>query len=271
MLKLLIVDDEPTIRRGIRESIDWESQGVRIVGEAENGQRAMELVRELSPDIVLVDIVMPRKDGLSFCDECRREHPRIRLVIVSGHDDFSLAQKAIRIGVDDFLLKPVGAEQLTEAVAKVGRSLMKQEFSDIKDRLMRTLVAPPTAGNGSARRILATVLDFIESRYLSELDLPSAGQAAGVTPNHLCKVIRSCCDMTFIDIVNRYRVEVAEIYLRAGNMKLYDVADRSGFSDSHYFARVFKKVTGLTPGEFREGRAASGEPWQGPMIIQDTN
>lgn len=254
MLKLLIVDDEPTIRQGIRESIDWENQGVRIVGEAANGQKGMEAVRGLSPDIVLVDIVMPRKDGLSFCVECRREFPRIRLIIVSGYDEFSLAQKAIRIGVDDYLLKPVGAEQLIEAVSKVGRSLMKQEFSDIKERLTRALFAPANAGNGSARRIIATVMDFIESRYLSELDLASAGQAAGVTPNHLCKVIRACCDVTFVEIVNRYRVEVAEIYLRSGNMKLYDVADRSGFSDSHYFARVFKKITGLTPGEFRDAQ-----------------
>ncbi len=255
MLKLLIVDDEPTIRRGIRESIDWARHGVRIVGEAANGQRALEAVRALAPDVALVDIMMPRLDGLAFCEQCRRESPRVRLIIVSGYDEFALAQKAIRVGVDDYLLKPVGAEQLVETVAKAGRSLMTQEFADIRDRMMAAPENGRFAGNASARRILGSVLAFIESHYLGELDLASAGRAAGVTPNHLCKVLRSCCAMTFVDIVNRYRIAVAEIWLRSGNLKLTEVADKSGFSDSHYFARVFKKVTGLTPGEFRDTAA----------------
>jgi two-component system response regulator YesN len=264
MLKLLLVDDEPTIRRGIRESIDWNSRGVTIVGEAGNGVQAMELVRAQRPDVVLVDIVMPRMDGLAFCEECRRTYPNVRLVIVSGHDEFALAQKAIRIGVDDYLLKPVGAEQMMEAVQKAGRSLVKQEFSEIKEKLLRSLVTPAVPSSSSGRRIVSQVLAHIESRYLSELDLTSAGQAAGVTPNHLCKVLRSCCDMTFVEIVNRYRVEVAQIYLRDDHMKTYDVADKSGFMEYHYFAKVFKKITGRTPGEYRE-------LLNGPTINQDTN
>ncbi len=256
MLKLLIVDDEPTIRRGIRESIDWASRGVVIVGEADNGEKALELVRALSPDIVLVDIVMPRLDGLAFCDRCRSEHPGIHLIIVSGYDDFALAQKAIRIGVDDYLLKPVGAEQMMAAVEKAGRSLMLGEFSGIKARLLLSLGGPE--GNASGRRILALVLDYIESRYLSEPDLGSAGKAAGVTPNHLCKVLRASFDMTFVEIVNLYRIEVAKIHLRDPNLKLYDVADKSGFLDYHYFAKVFKKVTGRTPGEYRDSPGAAG-------------
>jgi len=259
VVKLLIVDDEPTIRRGIRESIDWERQGVRIVGEADNGEQAMAQVRSLRPDVVLVDIVMPRRDGLSFCEQCRREFPHTRLIIVSGHDEFALAQKAIRIGVDDYLLKPVGAEQMIEVVAKAAQSLRRQEFSDIKERLLQQLVAPSVPPASSARRIVATILGFVESRYLSELDLTSAGQAAGITPNHLCKVLRTCCDMTFVEIVNRYRIEVASIYLREGHLKLYDVADKAGFLDYHYFAKVFKKVTGWTPGDYREV-AGSGAP-----------
>jgi len=257
MVKLLLVDDEPTIRQGIRESIDWVAQGVSIVGEAENGQQAMDLVHRLRPDIVLVDIVMPRRDGLSFCEECRRAYPDTRLIIVSGHDEFPLAQKAIRIGVDDYLLKPVGAEQMVRAVQKAAQAFTRQEFSDLKEKLLRLLVAPSVPLTGSGRRIVAQVLSYVESRYLSELDLGSASQAAGVTPNHLCKVLRSCCDMTFVEIANRFRVEVAAIYLRDGTMKLYDVADKSGFTDYHYFAKVFKKVTGKTPGELRDMMAAA--------------
>jgi two-component system response regulator YesN len=264
MLRLLIVDDEPTISRGIRESIDWEGRGVRVVGEAGDGKEARDQVRSLAPDIALVDIVMPRGDGLAFCDWCRKEAPLVRLIIVSGHDEFAYAQRALRLGVDDFLLKPVGAEQLAGAVEKVGRTLMKMDFSDIKDRLMRTLGASAETINGTSRRILGRVLDFIESRYLSELDLASAAREAGVTPNHLCKVIRACFDTTFHDVASRYRVEVAKTWLRSGAHKLYDVADKAGFSDYHHFAKVFKKITGQTPGEYRDG------PDRGPVIIQNT-
>jgi two-component system, response regulator YesN len=275
MLGLLIVDDEPTIRRGIRESIDWESRGVRVVGEAGNGRQALELVRTLRPDVALVDIVMPGGDGLAFCDACRREHPEVCLIIVSGHDKFPLAQQAIRIGVDDYLLKPVGADQLAAAVDKVGRTLMRQDFSGIKERLVRSMQASQDAAHGASRpavnarakRVLARVLDFIESRYLSELDLGAAAREAGVSPNHLCKVIRAGFDTTFLELAGRYRVEVAKTYLRGGALKLYDVADRAGFSDYHYFAKVFKKVTGLTPGEFRDGEAAA----PGPAAAPDDN
>jgi two-component system, response regulator YesN len=258
MLRLLIVDDEPTIRRGIRESIDWESRGVRVVGEAGSGAEARAQVQALDPDVILVDIVMPRGDGLSFCEWCRREHPGIRLIIVSGHDNFSLAQRAIRVGVDDYLLKPVGAEQLMGAVEKVGQTLVKMDFTDIKDRLMRSLGGSSPAMNASSRRILARVLDFIESRYLSELDLGAAARWAGVTPNHLCKVIRACFDSTFLEVASRYRVEVAKTYLRSSFLKLYDVADKAGFSDYHNFAKVFKKVTGRTPGEYRDSDGGAG-------------
>lgn len=107
MLKVFLVEDETVIREGFRDKIPWEQYGFSLVGEASDGEMALPMIRRLKPDVLLTDIKMPFMDGLSLSEIVREEFPRIRIIIISGYDDFEYARKAIAAGVDQYLLKPI--------------------------------------------------------------------------------------------------------------------------------------------------------------------
>ncbi|MGG6309300.1 response regulator transcription factor [Paenibacillus macerans] len=143
-LKVLIVDDEHLIRNLIRMRIDWEQEGFEIAGEASNAQAAMELVERQKPDIIFTDIYMPNIDGIEFSRRVLEKHPRIKIVVVSGHDEFEYAQKSIKIGVFDFLLKPIRAADLLHVTGKLKQKIDEERFRDgelarLKEELERNL------------------------------------------------------------------------------------------------------------------------------------
>ena len=120
MIKIFLVEDELIIRNGIKNSIDWEKEGYEFVGEASDGELAYPLIKKTKPDILITDIKMPFMDGLQLSELIKKELPGIKIMILSGYNEFEYAQKAISIGVTDYLLKPVNAEQLMEGI-KGGR------------------------------------------------------------------------------------------------------------------------------------------------------
>ena len=107
MLKVFLVEDERVIREGFRDRIPWEQYGFRLVGEANDGEMALPLIRKLKPDVLITDIKMPFMDGLSLSEIVKEEFPKIKIIIISGYDDFEYARQAIKAGVDQYLLKPV--------------------------------------------------------------------------------------------------------------------------------------------------------------------
>ncbi|MCE5286155.1 MAG: response regulator [Pelosinus sp.] len=124
MWKVLIADDEPKIRKGLRNSLDWAELDLSIVGEAEDGEIALEMAKNIQPDILLVDICMPFLNGLQFIEQLNRAVQDCIVIIITGHDEFTYAQQAVKLQVFDYLLKPVSRQQLLAVVERA-----KQELS----------------------------------------------------------------------------------------------------------------------------------------------
>ncbi|ANY66442.1 hypothetical protein BBD42_08195 [Paenibacillus sp. BIHB 4019] len=137
MYKVLIVDDEPEIRLGLRLKVDWEELGLCIAGEAANGMEALEQLERDAFDVVMTDMNMPVMDGLSFLDDCRRLYPEIRLIILTGYEDFSYAHAAVRHQARHYLLKPVARDELTEALLKVRGELDREQESQRQSEDMK--------------------------------------------------------------------------------------------------------------------------------------
>ncbi|WP_217597361.1 response regulator [Cohnella sp. GbtcB17] len=129
MYRVLIVDDEPEIRQGLRLKIDADKLGLELAGEASNGVEALERLEDEAYDIVITDMNMPVMDGVSFLEACRERHPDVRLVVITGYEDFQYARAALRHQASDYLLKPVAADELADVLAKVTAELdgAKQE------------------------------------------------------------------------------------------------------------------------------------------------
>ncbi|MDG0814387.1 response regulator [Cohnella rhizosphaerae] len=123
MYRVLIVDDEPEIRQGLRLKIDGDKLGLELAGEASNGVEALERLEEEAYDIVITDMNMPVMDGVSFLEACRERHPDVRLVVITGYEDFQYARAALRHQASDYLLKPVAADELADVLAKVAAEL----------------------------------------------------------------------------------------------------------------------------------------------------
>ncbi|MEF2964889.1 response regulator [Paenibacillus sp. M1] len=175
-IKMLIVDDEPVICEGLRCTIDWEALGVKVVGEAYDGLEALHLVKEHDVDVVLSDIRMEGMDGLQLAERLKGQFPKVRVVMISGYEDFEYARQAIRLGVSDYLLKPVEIEELTEVVNKIvggirdgERKGTVQEAKLWLANMARHGIAygkeAPASLRGAQFRIVATQLDRFFERF----------------------------------------------------------------------------------------------------------
>lgn len=132
LYRIILVDDEEEVRKGIIRKIDWETLGFQVVGDAENGEEALEMIEQLEPDMVMTDIRMPYMDGLTLSAKIRQKYPSIKILIFSGFDDFEYAQQAIKLNVTEYILKPVNVEELTEILNRVHDNL-EEEIEQRRD------------------------------------------------------------------------------------------------------------------------------------------
>jgi two-component system response regulator YesN len=130
ILKVFLCEDEYIIRQALKKTIHWEREGFELVGEAGDGETAYPLITELSPDILITDIRMPFMDGLELSRLVREAFPNIKIVILSGYDDFAYAREAISIGVTDYLLKPITEEKLMESLGNVREKVIEEREHD---------------------------------------------------------------------------------------------------------------------------------------------
>ena len=248
MYKVLIVEDEDIIRKGLLFMVNWQEADCVVVGEAVDGLEGLEKIRETNPDIVVVDINMPVKDGLSMLEDSIEEYG-YDAVIVSGYSDFEYARKAIRLGVTEYLLKPVNFNELYDALRKIKEK-----------RKLGILDEPETGDSPEGNRHVEYMMDCIRNHYSSHLSLTDISEQCGMSCTYLNSKFKSFTGYTFNDYLNRYRMQKAVDLLKENKYKVYEIADLVGFSDYKYFIKVFKKYVGCSPVKFMESGGAGPTP-----------
>ncbi|PHV69926.1 hypothetical protein CS063_13160 [Sporanaerobium hydrogeniformans] len=126
-LKVILIDDETLIRKLLRMKIDWEELGMEIITEFSSARKALEEVQKWDPDIIITDICMPGMDGIAFSEECINLMPKVKIIILTGHDEFNYAMKSIKIGVSDYILKPIKAEVIAQTLWKTREKIEKEK------------------------------------------------------------------------------------------------------------------------------------------------
>lgn len=174
--KVFLVEDEIIAREGIRDAIDWAAAGYQFCGEASDGEIALPIIRERRPDIVITDIKMPFMDGLQLCRILKETLPTTKIMILSGHDEFRYAQEAIQIGVTEYLLKPIIAQDLLAALRKIAGQIDQErqarehldalhaQMSTHQPVLRERCLLDLVAGSSS-------ITDFMEQARSLEIDL----------------------------------------------------------------------------------------------------
>ena len=251
MYRVLLVEDEDIIRRGLLYAVDWLRAECIVVGEAVDGEDGLRKIAELTPDIVITDVRMPYLDGLGMLAQSRGRG--YEAVILSGYDEFSYAKKAISLDVAEYLLKPVDFDALYAALERIKERLRRRdelrrcEHPQVEP-LPENLMEPSPAGVG---KHTGKLLRRIRSDYAARLSLRELGEEYGVSEAYLHKCFKQDTNYTFNDFLNRYRIIQAAELLRTGGKKVYEVGACVGIPDYKYFALVFKKYAGCSPGKFR--------------------
>ena len=255
--KVLIVEDEEMIRKGIHYTYDWLSKDCIVVGEAKNGKEGLEKIEELKPDIVLVDINMPIMNGIIMLEKSIGKY-LYSAIIISGYDEFDYAKSAIKLGVSEYLLKPIDEKQLFETIDRAKEQIkIKRQYKIVKDKLedindVEILKGDFLNNDFKGSKHVINMIKYVEKNYKEKISLKDMVELTGMSDTYLNQKFKEETSYTFNDFVNRYRIQKSIDMLEIGEGKVYTIASDVGFSNYRYFISVFKKYTNLTPSEFLE-------------------
>ena len=237
-LNVLLVDDEIIIREGFKRLFDWEAHGCQVVGEAADGMEALEKIDSLRPDIVIMDINIPIMNGLKVIQTARIKYPQMAFVIVSGYDDFSYCQQALRLQITDYILKPVNYAEFGSCIDNLKIPLFQQQ----------TDAAPQQ----QEERTIVGLTRYLQAHLAEELSLSVLAEQFHLSPQYISQLFKSEIGVNFLAYLTNIRMEQAKKLLLTTSLSIADVAQQSGYGDYRVFTKVFRKSEGITPSQYRQ-------------------
>ncbi|MDU6265208.1 MAG: response regulator [Anaerocolumna aminovalerica] len=251
MLKVLIAEDEDIIRKGLAYTIDWLSIGYVLVGEAANGEEGIEKIKELKPDVVLADIMMPKVNGLEMIRRAKEE-VRFKSVILTSYAEFDYAKEAIELKAYDYLMKPVDVDKLKEVMGKLQVEIKHEKEKELvfRQKNQGMDIELLSSGDFYKNPYVKKTIDFIKERYIEKISIESISEELEISASYLSRKFKEETGHTCLDFLNMYRVQQAIRLLDEGIYRVYQVSDMTGFSDYKHFCLVFKRYTKTSPREF---------------------
>lgn len=243
MLKVLIVEDEEMIRKGIVLTVDWAALDCVVVGEASNGLEGLEAARRLEPSLIITDLKMPQMDGIEMLRSLREQGCKAHVIILTAYDNFTYAQSALRLGAVDYLLKPFHDGDLENAIIQ------------LQNRLKSGSDSPETIGTprkGDKSKYVLEAMAYISKHYNEpDISVGTVAQSLNISEGYLSHTFKKETDYTLLNYLTRYRIHKAMELLKDCRVKVYEVAEQVGYRDIAYFSATFKKYTGLSPSEYQ--------------------
>jgi len=239
-MKLLIADDEDMIRRGTAKYIRLHTDRFSKIYEAENGQEAIDCILKYQPDILLLDVQMPLKSGIDVMREADKAGLHPVTIILSGYDEFRYAQQAIRYGAKDYLLKPTRAADILACVNRMADEYIGKEQRRSEE-----------GQEGQTNHFIEEAKEYIEEHYTEDLTLGEVAEHIGISGGYLSTLFMQILGCGFVDYLQEFRIMRSCSYLQQNYLKTYEIAYKVGFRDEKYFSRVFKKLRGMSPKEYR--------------------
>lgn len=238
MYRVMIIDDEMSARRLLQVSIDWKSLDMEVVGEAASGIEAINIIDELRPNIVFVDISMPFMNGIEFTQLATKRYPDLMIIILTGLDDFEYARQCIRLQVVEYMLKPIVRQEIIEVLTKIKEKLDKR---NIRTQEIGQVITP-----SAMEQIMQYLCDNFTD---SNINLTSVAQHFGFNTSYLSRKFKQETGKSFVEFLIKCRMEQA-IRLAGTNKKMFCTANAVGIPDTNYFGRCFKKYTGISYSEY---------------------
>lgn len=260
MVKIVVVEDEMLVKKGLILTTDWQKFNCEVVGEASNGMEGIEVIQNMNPDIVITDVRMPGLDGIKMIETLKDKGCKSEFIIISGYSEFEYARKAVKLGVRDFLVKPIDDEDLYNALYNTCQEVhnkkmldkIQNKMDDITDSrvmLFKEYIIPEQEDSSD---YTAKAIKYIKHNYQNDITLKSASESLYISESYLSRVFKANVGQTFLDYLTYYRIKKACKLLQDTDVRIHKIAHMVGYKDQRYFSVIFKKMVGLSPKEFRK-------------------
>lgn len=274
MWKIAIVDDDYNVLAGLKNAIPWAELDAEWVGEAADGEQGLQLLRACQPDIVITDIYMPVLNGLDMVERLANEEYSGKIIILSGYSEFEYARQALRLGISDYLSKPVTVHTirsvLQRTIAELEEELMqKHRHENLLDKLRvyepfierewiksvavgtaRTATLPGGGGeNIKHRQAVDFIIQYIHDHYAEPITITELADRLYISRNYLSHLFKLAAGESFNSYLTRVRMEKAKKLILEGKHLIYEVAEQVGYKNVPYFSTLFKKYNGYNPTE----------------------
>ncbi|WP_059041992.1 response regulator [Paenibacillus rubinfantis] len=266
MWKVLLVEDEVFVRESVREIIAWEELGFTVCGEAGTGTEALEFIRREEPDLVITDIIMPDMDGVELLKQTRAEGHDSRFVMLTCMSDFEYVRQAMEYGASNYILKlSMSVNSLRDTLRKIRGELLSRE-PQASGTLPAEVAADRQPGalpllheEVTSHPEIQKILQYIHAHYAEDITVKSMSQLVMMGENYVSTLFKKKTGHTLIHYLHQVRVNHAIHYLRHSDLPVYEVGHRVGFLNDNYFIKIFKRLTGQTPSQYRQ-TAKTGRP-----------
>jgi len=259
MLSVVIVEDEPYIRKGMIMATPWKDFGCEVIGEAKDGKEGYDLIRRLKPDIVITDVNMPIKDGIEMIRGLYKA-VESEFIIISGYNDFNYAQQAIKLGVKDYLLKPIDDEDFYNTLKRLVEEIkIKKEENKLNNKKEIYLESQEKLelnsnfdkSNDGRKFYVTKAKGWVREHYKENISISDVALELGISESYLSRLFKNYMGYTFVEYLTNFRIKIAIELLKDHSVKVYEVSEKVGYHDPKYFSILFKKKIGVTPMSFK--------------------
>jgi len=273
MYRVLLADDEQIERMALARRLMRRFGDSLQISEATNGKEAVELYQKEHSQIIIMDISMPELNGVEAAEQIRSMDEDCVIVFLTAYDEFSYAKRAIVIRALDYLLKPCDEEELTAVMEEAmrltdkavhnkenptgNRAEMTEAEKEAEKRREQwpwnpDAEAPKDPETERMNQVAEKIRTYIRENYMNEISMQDAARQFNYSDAYFCKLFKQCFDQNFTSYLTNFRINEAKRLLKDKNISIKDAGMKVGYYDSNYFAKVFKRVTGMIPSEYRE-------------------
>ena len=256
--KVLVAEDELIERMVLCKTLRKHLGELCDIFESKNGREALEVYEKEQPQIAILDIEMPGINGLEVARKIRASGRDCAIMFLTGFDKFSYAKQAISVRALEYLLKPYNEQELIYAVEEAMQHASRFTKREPQIKKQSEEVLPSKEEENENIRISLIREDirtYIGKNYQEDISMQSAAQFMGYSEAYFCKLFKQCFHVNFSAYLNEYRIDKAKVMMADPRINIKDISTACGYSDSNYFARVFKRITGQTPSDYRLGVA----------------
>lgn len=248
-MKAIIIDDEKHVRDGLLLLAEWEKHGINTILEAEDGNEAIQLISEHNPAIIFTDMRMPKRDGISLLKWIHASDLMSKTIVVSGYDDFEYMRNAIYYKSFDYILKPIDPEILNDTLERAVMEWKEQAL--YKKQSNPDYQAPNEFIQMEEKNNMQKIEEYLRKNYQEDINLQEIAERFFLNRDYISRKFKQEYNETLTDYLTKIRIEKAKALLENPSFKIYEVAYKTGYQNEKYFSKVFKKVIGQTPNEYR--------------------